>query len=78
MNEQHPSISAVGAHLDEEIAKLARRYYDEEGQPEGRAEEHWLRAERELREQNANGSRGEYAHAEATADATEEAMHLAQ
>jgi hypothetical protein len=53
MNADHPSVSAVGSHLDEEIAQLAHRYYEEEGKPEGRAHEHWLRAEREL--QHATG-----------------------
>ena len=47
--EQHPSTSAVGLHFDEQIALLAYRYYEEEGRPEGRAEEHWHRAEKELR-----------------------------
>lgn len=51
MNELESSISAIGANLDEEtaIATLAYRFYEEEGRPEGMAEEHWLRAERELR-----------------------------
>ena len=31
-----------------EIATLAYRYYCEEGCPEGKEEEHWLRAEREI------------------------------
>ena len=37
MIEQHPSVSAVGSHLDEltKIAALAQRYYEEEGHPEG-------------------------------------------
>jgi hypothetical protein len=35
---------------EEEIAELAYRYWEEEGQPEDRAEEHWLRAVEELRE----------------------------
>ena len=32
----------------EEIARLAHRYYEEEGRPDGRADEHWLRAEQEF------------------------------
>lgn len=47
--EIHPTESAVGQHFEEEIAKLAYRYYEEEGRPEGRAEEHWHRAVGELR-----------------------------
>jgi hypothetical protein len=77
---EHPSVSAVGSHIDEltEIAVLARRYYEEEGCPEGRELEHWLRAEREL-----------HSHATSPAPAPEkppaepdrkieEAMHLDQ
>jgi len=33
----------------EDIAQLARQYWEEEGRPEGHAERHWLRAEAELR-----------------------------
>lgn len=47
--EQTPSTSAVGPQSDEQIALRAYYYYEEEGQPEGRAEEHWHRAEKELR-----------------------------
>jgi Protein of unknown function (DUF2934) len=52
MTEQISSTSAVGSYLDEEaeIAALAYRFYEEEGRPEGRASDHWLRAEREFRE----------------------------
>lgn len=34
----------------EEIAQLARQYWEEEGRPEGYAEHHWFRAEAELRQ----------------------------
>jgi len=37
----------VGA-LRDEIARRSREIWEEEGRPEGRAEEHWLRAEAEL------------------------------
>jgi Protein of unknown function (DUF2934) len=33
-----------------EIAQLARRYWEERGAQDGRAEQDWLRAERELRQ----------------------------
>jgi hypothetical protein len=58
MTEEHPAISAVGRHFDEEveIAALAHRYYVEEGCPEGRSLEHWLRAEREFNEQSVHPS----------------------
>jgi len=78
MNEIHPSESAVGTHMDHltEVAALAQRYYEEEGRPEGRSMEHWLRAERELQPHFAE-------HASAAPPTgedprTEEAMHLAQ
>lgn len=35
----------------DEIARLAYKIYEEEGRPEGHAEEHWCRAIRLLREQ---------------------------
>ena len=34
---------------NEDIARLAQLYWEEEGHPEGRAEEHWRRAEEHLR-----------------------------
>lgn len=34
----------------EEIATLAEKYWEEEGRPEGKAEEHWARAEEALRQ----------------------------
>jgi hypothetical protein len=37
------------APSQQEVAELAQRFWEEEGRPEGKAEEHWLRAERELR-----------------------------
>lgn len=39
-----------------EIQALAYRYYLEEGRPEGRALDHWVRAEQTL-SMNSNGSR---------------------
>lgn len=76
MNEFHPSESAIGQHMDEqtEIAALAQRYYEEEGRPEGRAVEHWLRAEREVRRRYSVQPQ---ATSPTEADVrTEEAMHL--
>jgi len=32
----------------EDITALAHKIWEEEGKPEGKAEEHWLRAEKEL------------------------------
>jgi hypothetical protein len=54
-DEQHQSVSAVALHFEEEIARLANHYYEEEGRPEGRAAEHWHRAEEEIRNQSSVG-----------------------
>lgn len=42
----------VGAYRDA-IEARAREIWEEEGRPDGRAEEHWLRAEAELGQRNA-------------------------
>jgi Protein of unknown function (DUF2934) len=54
MTEKDSSSSAEGSYVDQEaeIASLAYRFYEEEGRPEGRASDHWLRAEREIRKQD--------------------------
>lgn len=44
---------------EEEIAALAKQIWEEEGQPEGKAEEHWTRAQEQLL-----AARGEKALAE--------------
>ena len=81
MTEQHPSISAVGSHFDEavEIAALAQKYYEQEGRPEGRSLEHWLRAEQELHQRTMTPARKVSTKPPAEADMrTEEMMHLDQ
>ena len=48
---------------DEQIAQLAHSLWEQEGQPEGRAEEHWARAEEQLRNNgNAQDSDGSADH----------------
>ena len=51
MTEEDPASSAEQSYVDQEaeIAALAYRFYEEEGRPEGKASDHWLRAEREIR-----------------------------
>ena len=51
MSEESLPSSPIRVHSDEEaeIAALAYRFYCEEGCPEGKADEHWLRAEQEVR-----------------------------
>ena len=51
MSEEGLPSSPIRVHSDEEaeIAALAYRFYCEEGCPVGKANEHWLRAEREVR-----------------------------
>ena len=41
----------------EEIARLAYRYWENQGQPQGSDVQHWLRAERELRALSRSGGR---------------------
>ena len=76
----HPSVSAIGSHMDEqiEIAALAKRYYEEEGRPEGRAMEHWLRAEREVHRLEAPAAPPPETPSTENDLKAEEAMHLDQ
>lgn len=39
--------------LHDDISERARQYWEDEGRPEGKAEEHWRRAEEELRNQQS-------------------------
>lgn len=79
MSEQHVSVSALGSHFDEriEIAALAQRFYEEEGRPEGRALDHWERAEKEIRSRHPEPRKVE-THPTPLDDKVEEAMHLRQ
>lgn len=45
--------------LHDDISRRARRYWEEEGQPEGRAEEHWRRAEEDLRNERSQSAANE-------------------
>lgn len=51
---QTPGVSVPGTFgyptgkLADQIADRARQIWEEEGRPDGRAEEHWLRAEAEI------------------------------
>lgn len=38
-------------YTNEQVAMRARQFWEEEGRPEGKAEEHWLRAEAELHQE---------------------------
>ncbi len=49
-----PGVGVPGSKTNpvpsfEEISRLAQNFWEEEGRPEGKADEHWLRAENELR-----------------------------
>jgi hypothetical protein len=49
-----PGVGVPGSKTNpvpsqQEIADLAQKFWEEEGRPEGKAEEHWRRAEAELR-----------------------------
>ena len=51
---------AVARLTEEQIADLARKIWEDEGQPEGKAEEHWTRAQEQLRKgSTSQGSNGE-------------------
>jgi hypothetical protein len=78
MRELHPSVSAIGTLLDDEMetAALAKHYYEEEGRLEGHAAEHWQRAERELHPRAREAAPGDPMSAED--QAFEESMLLAQ
>lgn len=50
-------------HTHEEIAPLAHAFWENEGRPEGKADEHWQRAEEQLirnrhRDQESEGDGG--------------------
>ena len=51
-----PGIGVPGSKTDpvvpsmEQIAERAQQLWEEEGRPEGKADEHWARAEAELRQ----------------------------
>jgi hypothetical protein len=53
----------------EQIAIVAHRIYEDEGRPSGKADEHWARAERVVREQRlgVSGTEREGASVEALA-----------
>ncbi|HEY5812148.1 MAG TPA: DUF2934 domain-containing protein [Terrimicrobiaceae bacterium] len=56
MSEQPPTFADDKLHPDKdaEITSLAYRFYQEEGFPDGKADEHWLRAEREVQAQSTS------------------------
>ena len=52
MKKHTPAIHTQNcvAPTHENIAALAQHLYEEEGCPDGRADEHWLQAEHQLRD----------------------------
>jgi hypothetical protein len=55
MSEEFIPVSQLARHVDfeAEVAALAWQYYVEEDFPEGRSQEHWFRAEGEVRRRHA-------------------------
>jgi len=53
---QSPAFLATQSPSHDEIARRAFAIYDAEGRPQGRAAEHWERAEQELLEQSTQKS----------------------
>lgn len=45
------NISSTSQLSPAEIARLAKQIWEDEGRPEGKAEEHWHRAEAQLHQQ---------------------------
>lgn len=56
MNNSTGSHASSPSPQPQEIERRARSIWEEEGRPEGRAFEHWLAAERELRANHSNGT----------------------
>ena len=53
-NQDTSGMQDSGAHTmpsQADVARLAQQYWEEEGRPEGRATDHWSRAEQTLRQQ---------------------------
>ncbi len=52
-----PGVGVPGSRTnpvsDDEISRRARAIWEEEGRPEGKAEEHWMRAVSELRREDS-------------------------
>lgn len=44
-----PMSDPLSQPSEEQIAELAHKFWENEGQPEGKAEEHWARAQEQLR-----------------------------
>jgi hypothetical protein len=51
-----PAPPAVSGPTCDEIAALAHAIWEEEGRPEGREVDHWLSAERQLRQRRAGNT----------------------
>jgi F0F1-type ATP synthase epsilon subunit len=43
----------------DDIVALAQKFWEEEGQPEGKAEEHWQRAEEQLRQSHKSDAQAQ-------------------
>ena len=52
----------------DEISALAQQFYDEEGRPEGKADEHWVRAQEQIRQRHVSGSVQGETQPQSTAD----------
>lgn len=44
----------------EDIAALAQKFWEEEGQPEGKAEEHWQRAQAQLSQNQSSDAQARF------------------
>ena len=57
MSEEQIPLADLARHCEYEkqVAAQAYLFYLEEGRPQGREREHWLRAEKAIRERNSSG-----------------------
>jgi hypothetical protein len=46
-------VDTISSPTEEDVAALANQLWEQEGRPEGRAEEHWQRAQAQLRGESA-------------------------
>jgi len=55
----HPMNTSDENFSDDDIATVARQIWEDEGRPEGKAEEHWERAIQHLRQSRTGGDAAE-------------------
>lgn len=59
-NPVPPMAQKTDDPTHDDIAALAQKFWEEEGQPEGKAEEHWQRAEEQLRQSEQSDAQAQF------------------